>query len=307
MSSAPKSIGENLNPNSVQKLVTCCCKKQLTSSIPREYAYFKKPSDSTALPGDGIPVIDYSLLNSEDPVQRAECVRELGKACRDWGAFLVKKHGISEKLHEKMLEKCEEFNSMSDEEKQKLKMKKDVMDMMMFGSSINVSTEARFWRDYLKLFVHPDFNSPKKPQGFRETLLEISTKQRQVMKKLFSGVSKSLEPELAVGLSPHTDFGLLSILTSNGVGGLQIQQNGTWFNVDIPPHYLMVNHSDHMEILTNGKYKSVVHRVVVNYKTTWISMVTFYGLDENKFVVPTSTFVQDENNPSAYRGTTYLQ
>lgn len=110
-----------------------------------------------------------------------------------------------------------------------------------------------------------------------ETLLEISTKQRQVMKKLLSGVSKSLEveesylyniaemdtgmdlfvmniyppcpqPQLAVGLSPHTDFGLLSILTSNGVDGLQIQQNGTWFNVEIPPHYLMVNLSDHMEV-----------------------------------------------------------
>lgn len=83
MSSTPKSIGENINP-SVQNLVD----KQLTS-IPSQYAYFKNPSDSTALPGDGIPVIDYSLLISEDPDHRAKCIRELGKACREWGSFLV--------------------------------------------------------------------------------------------------------------------------------------------------------------------------------------------------------------------------
>lgn len=48
------------------------------------------------------------------------------------------------------------------------KMKKDVMDRIMFGSSINISsTPVRFWRDYSKLFVHPDFNSPLKPAGFR--------------------------------------------------------------------------------------------------------------------------------------------
>lgn len=34
-------------------------------------------------------------------------------------------------------------------------------------------------------------------------------------------------------------------------------------------------------------------------------MVTFYGPDVNKFVVPTPKFVEDENNPSAYRGMKY--
>lgn len=281
MSLPHQSIGQTII-TSVQNLVTNG-NNQL-NCIPSQYAYFKNLSDSTALPGDGIPVIDYSLLISQDPDQQAKCVSDLGKACRDWGSFMVKNHGISEKLYEAMFERCEEFNSMSDDEKQELKMKKDVMDRIIFGSSTNVSsTGVRFWRDYLHLFVHPDFNSPKKPASFSEKLLEISTKQRQVMKKLLSGVSKSLhveesylyniaemdkgmdfcainmyppcpQPELAVGLSPHTDFGLLTILTANGVSGLQMQQNGKWFDVNIPPNHLMVNLGDHMEILTNGKY-----------------------------------------------------
>lgn len=80
----------------------------------------------------------------------------------------VKNHGIPEKLYEDMFEKCEEFNSMSDDEKQEFKMAKGVMDRIRFGSSNNLSsTHVCFWRDYLKLFVHPDFNSPHKPAGFR--------------------------------------------------------------------------------------------------------------------------------------------
>ena len=80
----------------------------------------------------------------------------------------MKNHGIPEELYEAMFQKCEEFNLMSEDEKQEFKMKKDVMDRIKFGSSNNLSsTRVRFWRDYLKLFLHPDFNSPHKPQGFR--------------------------------------------------------------------------------------------------------------------------------------------
>ncbi|XP_063944295.1 2-oxoglutarate-dependent dioxygenase 19 [Daucus carota subsp. sativus] len=247
---------------------------------------------------------------------------------------MVKNHGISEKLYEAMFEKCEEFNSMSDDEKQEFRMKKDVMDRIKFGSSNNLSsTQVRFWRDYLKLFLHPDFNSPHKPAGFSDTLLEVSTKQREVMKNLLRGVSKSLEveesyfynmadmdrgmdffaaniyppcpqPELAVGLSPHTDFGLLIMLAANGVGGLQIQRNGRWYDVDVRPNHLMVNLGDHMEIMTNGKYKSAVHRAMVNSRTTRISAVTVYGPEVNKLVIPAPEFV-DDNNPPAYRGMKY--
>ena len=56
--------------------------------------------------------------------------------------------------------------------------------------------------------------------------------------------------------------------------------------------------------MTNGKYKSAVHRATVNSKTTRISMVTLYGAEVNKLVVPAPEFV-DDNNPPAYRGMKY--
>lgn len=85
----------------------------------------------------------------------------------DWQ---VKNHGIPESLYDAMLEACQEFISMPDNEKQEFKTKKDVMDRIRFGTSNNLSSgKAGFWRDYLKLFVHPDFNSPHKPAAFRYT------------------------------------------------------------------------------------------------------------------------------------------
>lgn len=83
----------------------------------------------------------------------------------------VKNHGIAEKVYDSMLEACENFISMADSEKQEFKGKKnDVMERIRFGTSNNLSLgKAGFWRDYLKFFVHPDFNSPHKPAGFRYT------------------------------------------------------------------------------------------------------------------------------------------
>lgn len=57
------------------------------------------------------------------------------------------------------------------------------------------------------------------------------------------------QPELAMGLPPHSDHGLLTLLTQNGIGGLQIQHNGKWVNVNSFPNSFLVNTGDHLEVL----------------------------------------------------------
>ena len=39
------------------------------------------------------------------------------------------------------------------------------------------------------------------------------------------------QPELAMGIPPHSDHGLLNLLLQNGVSGLQVLHNGKWINV----------------------------------------------------------------------------
>lgn len=37
-----------------------------------------------------IPIIDFSLLSSEDPHQHSKVIQELGRACQHWGFFMVR-------------------------------------------------------------------------------------------------------------------------------------------------------------------------------------------------------------------------
>ena len=63
------------------------------------------------------------------------------------------------------------------------------------------------------------------------------------------------------GVSPHTDFGCLSLLFQREPG-LHVQTNqGKWKMVDILPDTIVVNIGDLMERWSNGKFRSVPHYV----------------------------------------------
>lgn len=65
------------------------------------------------------------------------------------------------------------------------------------------------------------------------------------------------------GCGAHTDYGTLTILADDGVGGLQVQlRSGEWVDVDVPPGELVVNLGDLMAIWTNDRWVSNPHRVV---------------------------------------------
>ena len=56
------------------------------------------------------------------------------------------------------------------------------------------------------------------------------------------------QPELAMGLPPHSDHGLLSLVTHNGIGGFQLEHNGMWVNVNAIPNSFLVNIADQLEV-----------------------------------------------------------
>lgn len=61
-------------------------------SLPCDHRryYSSDPNESAASePDDTIPTIDFSLLTSGDPLQRSKIIRDLDKACQEWGFFMV--------------------------------------------------------------------------------------------------------------------------------------------------------------------------------------------------------------------------
>lgn len=68
---------------------------------------------------------------------------------------------------EDMIRASQGFFDLRDEEQQEYAGNAP-FDPIRWGTSFNATVDrAFFWRDYLKVHVHPHFNAPKKPTGFR--------------------------------------------------------------------------------------------------------------------------------------------
>jgi isopenicillin N synthase-like dioxygenase len=70
----------------------------------------------------------------------------------------------------------------------------------------------------------------------------------------------SAEPTLAAG--PHTDYGAITLLATDGVPGLEVHTGGEWVPVVAPAGSFVVNLGDMLARWTNGRYASTMHRVV---------------------------------------------
>lgn len=56
------------------------------------------------------------------------------------------------------------------------------------------------------------------------------------------------EPDLTLGMPPHSDYGFLTLLLQDEVKGLQIQHEGKWVSVEPLPNSFVVNVGDHLEV-----------------------------------------------------------
>ncbi|KAK6945780.1 Isopenicillin N synthase-like, Fe(2+) 2OG dioxygenase domain [Dillenia turbinata] len=110
----------------------------------------------------------------------------------------------------------------------------------------------------------------------------------------------SPQPELSMGLPPHSYHGFLTLLIESQIGGLQIQHNHKWINVKAIPNFFLVNTGSQLEILSNGKYKSNVHRATVNNKATRVSIAVANGPSLEDIVGPAPELIDNESNPPRY-------
>ena len=87
--------------------------------------------------------------------------------------------------------------------------------------------------------------------------------------------------------APHTDFGVLTILLQDSLGGLQARlQNGEW--IDVPPieGSFICNIGDLLERWTNGKLKSTIHRVLNTSGKDRLSIPVFFDPNSDAWIDP---------------------
>ncbi|KAF3440628.1 hypothetical protein FNV43_RR18912 [Rhamnella rubrinervis] len=102
--------------------------------------------------------------------------------------------------------------------------------------------------------------------------------------------------QLTMGTGPHCDPTSLTILHQDQVGGLEVFVNNKWQSVTPRPDALVVNIGDTFMALTNGRYKSCLHRAVVNREKARKSLVFFVCPREDKVVRPPEDLVSRDDD-----------
>ncbi|MFS7954225.1 putative codeine 3-O-demethylase [Helianthus anomalus] len=271
-----------------------------------------------------VPVIDMERLSSQDYVHLE--VQKLHLACREWGFFQLINHGVSCSLLEKLKEETQEFFNLPLEEKQKYGQKPG--DLEGFGQAFVVSEEQKLdWSDMFSIVTLPSnlrkpHLLPKLSHPFRQAIEEYSKEVEKValktlifmgkalkmedeeMKVLFSDGLQTIrmnyyppcpQPEQVIGFAPHADgSGVTFLLQVDQVEGLQIKKDGVWIPVIPHPNAFIVNIGDVIQIVSNGEYKSIEHRAVVNVEKERISIATFISPNLGKEIGPSLSLVTPE-------------
>ncbi|XP_020589306.1 protein DOWNY MILDEW RESISTANCE 6-like [Phalaenopsis equestris] len=308
-------------------------------SLPSIYFnYSPAVAETETVLKEEIPTIDISPLRNGTPDERSRVILDIGRACEEWGCFTVVNHGVSESLTTAMVGAFSDFFNLTEEEK-KVYTAKDMFAPVCHGTSTNLmGKDVRFWRDFLRVFVYPEFNYPDKPQDFRAISEEYARQTREICNELLKAIWESLEldesfmegalepnsirqnlvgnfyppcpqPELVLGLPPHSDPCYVTLLTQNkGFNGLQVLHNGKWVVLQLIPDSFLLFAGDILEIMSNGRYKSIVHRVMVNNESTRISVLTPITPSLESFAIaPALKLLASSDSPTKIRGITYKE
>ncbi|KAL3742818.1 hypothetical protein ACJRO7_018168 [Eucalyptus globulus] len=317
-------------------MATAATKLLLIDRVPNNY--IRPEADRPNLTEVGasdastIPLIDLQGLFGPN---RDDIIRQIGEACQQDGFFQIKNHGIPEEVVQAIMNIAGEFFRLPESERLK-NYSDDPSKSTRLSTSFNIKTEkVSNWRDFLRLHCYPleeyMHEWPTNPPSFRKEVGEYCTRVRELALKLLEAISESLglerdyisenlgkhgqqmamnyyppcpQPELTYGLPRHTDPNLITILLQDDVPGFQVLRNGKWVAVNPIPNTFIVNIGDQMQVISNDKYKSVLHRALVNCDRERISIPTFYCPSPEALIRPAQGLI-DHEHPAVYRSFTY--
>ncbi|GAB2220678.1 hypothetical protein Droror1_Dr00008343 [Drosera rotundifolia] len=268
-----------------------------------------------------IPVIDLAGLE-------VEVADRALRASTTWGFFQVVNHGIPLVVMEGMLDGTKRFHEQPMEAKQAWYTRDTKKLVRFYTNGDLLISKVGSWRDSIS-FDYRDsvLNSDEIPLVFREEVQEYMEHILELRERLCRILSTALgldkdslssigcmktatlvshyyptcpEPDLTLGAKKHSDPSFLTILLQDSIGGLQILHQGHWVDVIPTQGALLINIGDLMQLITNDKFRSVEHRVLVGRTTPRVSTACFfYPSTENKSKPygPLKELVSDQNPP----------
>ncbi|KAG8076250.1 hypothetical protein GUJ93_ZPchr0006g41458 [Zizania palustris] len=282
-----------------------------------------------APPGVSIPVVDLSLPRPLAAAAAAE-------AARDWGFFHLVNYQalVPSECPDRLLAAVRAFNELPAPERA-AHYGRSMDGGVSYSSNVDLyRSGAASWRDTIQVMFGPTQPDAERiPAVCRAEILDWDVHATAVARALTALLCEGLgiradtleeesclegkvmvchyypvcpEPQRTMGIVPHTDPGVLTVLAQDGVGGLQVKHTNEdgksyWVDAKPVPGALVINVGDLLQIMSNDKYKSVEHRVVMNsHEEARVSTAIFFNpgkRGDSVFYGPLPELVSSENPP----------
>ncbi|XP_019191642.1 PREDICTED: gibberellin 20 oxidase 1-D-like [Ipomoea nil] len=308
------------------------------SNIPTEFLWpdHEKPGPYAAREFQ-VPVIDMAAFRSGDPVAVAETCKLVDEACKKHGFFLVVNHGVDTELLSDGVREMDRYFELPLSFKEKALRK--LGEHCGYASSFTGRFNAKLpWKETLSFRFSAEKECSHVVEEYFEKTLgqefadlgELYQKYCNAMNTLALEITELLgmglgvdrkhfsefyqendsvlrlnyyppcqKPELTLGTGPHCDPTSLTILHQDSVSGLQVFVDNEWRAVNPTPNAFVVNIGDTFMALSNGLYKSCMHRAVVNNEIPRKSIAFFLCPHKDKVVTPPPELV-DATHPKLY-------
>ncbi|XP_059642288.1 anthocyanin synthase [Cornus florida] len=293
--------------------------------------------------GPQVPTIDLKDIDAPDKEVRERCFEELKKAATDWGVMHLVNHGISQDLLERVKAAGDAFFEQPMEEKEKYANDQASGKIQGYGSKLANNASGQLeWEDYFFHLIFPEDKRdmstwPKTPSDYIPATSEYAKQLRGLATKILSVLSLGLglekgrleeevggmeelllqmkinyypkcpQPELALGVEAHTDVSALTFILHNMVPGLQLFYDNKWVTAKCVPNSIIMHIGDTIEILSNRKYKSILHRGLVNKEKVRISWAVFCEPPKEKIVLKPLPETVSETEPPLFPPRTFAQ
>ncbi|XP_014503017.1 1-aminocyclopropane-1-carboxylate oxidase [Vigna radiata var. radiata] len=266
---------------------------------------------------ENFPVINLENINGEE---RKVALEKIEDACANWGFFELVNHGIPLELLDTVERLTKEHYRKCMEQRFKEAVASKGLEGVQ-GEIKDMDWESTF---FLRHLPHSNISEiPDLSEEYRKAMKDFAQKLEKLAEELLDLLCENLglekgylkkafygskgpnfgtkvanyppcpKPELVKGLRAHTDAGgIILLLQDDKVSGLQLLKDGQW--VDVPPmrHSIVVNLGDQLEVISNGKYKSVEHRVIARTDGTRMSIASFYNPAGDAVIYPAPALLE---------------